>query len=280
MYIKLYNDSAFAVICGAMRKDTVFALREIDGIGIANKNFTVISLYNEAGRQTINTRDEERYVTLSVDARCGEDFQSDFETLTAVLDGEFTMEIHTDISRKITARCENFAIGARHGIFRELTMQFVCDFPYFTDLFPTVKSVHSRENLVNLKTKPPAVLTKRTSNADIGYEGGVKTAPTFEVDIISDGCESIVIKNETHNEKIQLDYAAEKGEKITLNLAEGTVFSSDGADLAEYLSNDTFLEDFYLHPGENRINVTCGGDSLACAVSCSYLNRYREGAWV
>lgn len=280
MKIKLYNKSKSVTLGGSMNSATPFAVREIEGLGLTDKKFTAITLYGEPGRITTNVHDEARAVTISADARCGDDFQKDFATLTDILDGEFTMEIHAKSARKINARCEAFSIGRRHGQYREFTMQFLCDFPYFTDLEPTVKGVHNRTNLITTQTVLPAMFTSRTSNADIGYEGGVKTAPTFIVEILSSGSSGIIIENATHGEKITLNYNADLGEIITINLADGTVANADGDDLCEYISNDTFLEEFYLHPGENRIKVTNISTSSTCSVRCEYMNRYREGVWI
>lgn len=280
MKIKLYNNSKTVTLSGSMTADTPFAVREIDGLGLTDKKFTAITLYGEPGRQTTNVHDEARVITVSADARCGDDFQKDFADLTAILDGEFTVEIHGKTARKINARCEAFSIGRRHGRYCEFTMQFVCDFPYFTDLVPTVKGVHNRTDLITTQTVLPAVFTSRTSNADIGYEGGVKTAPVFIVEILSAGSSGVKIENVTHGEKITLNYNAALGEVITIDLESGEVKNSDGDDLTEYISNDTFLEDFYLYPGENRINVTNNSSSSACTVRCRYMNRYREGVWI
>lgn len=119
--------------------------------------------------------------------------------------------------------------------------------------------------------------TSTWGTASITYLGTWYSYPTFTV---TGPFTSVYFSHDNLGVAVQLNYAAEAGETITVNLEERTVTDANGVDLFGYLSSLTNLIGFRLEPdpvvsgGVNTISVQLAGNDGSNIVTMSYRTRW------
>ena len=89
----------------------------------------------------------------------------------------------------------------------------------------------------------------------------------------------IAIENKTTGQTVKLVTGTEKNEVITVNIENRKVTSSFRENITHLISDDTFLNRFWLAPGKNLIEVRHGNVGEHISVVCSYYSNYREGIY-
>lgn len=125
----------------------------------------------------------------------------------------------------------------------------------------------------------PFVLGASYGTTNITYAGTWEEYPTITVTGPASG---IYIENTTTGKKLRLDYMVSLGETVTFVLTydHKSVTSSTGADLSEFLSDDSDLGEFALQydpivaGGINTIVVYTIGATAGTTFVFTYYNRY------
>lgn len=279
MRIKLYNSAGSVILEGRPEGEASFGITAVEGLGLPEKRFDTVTYAGMPGHETVNCRAEPRTITISADIPGSRRYLKKYAQLMTILDDECTIEISDGtMRRKINGRCCEFVQGELYGEYRTYVIQFICDYPYFTDLSQTETNIYRRIDMIDDGFILPGVLTKRISEGDIGYLGSTPTAPIFEIEVISAAAdmEEILIENTIHGEFIRIYCDTDINKKITVDLENGRITDSAGNDLMGCISDDSFLDEFHLHPGSNCIKVTNSGSDTAMRVTCRYTNKYLE----
>lgn len=82
--------------------------------------------------------------------------------------------------------------------------------------------------------------------------------------------------NETVGAKIELSRVFNEGDEIFIDTKNAKITDKNGNSLISCMSDDTYLSEFVLKRGENRISVTSSEQTSDLKVYCIYQNRYLE----
>jgi hypothetical protein len=119
----------------------------------------------------------------------------------------------------------------------------------------------------------PITFASFGNTVTVNYEGTWIEYPTI---VITGPLSATEIINLTKGDRIGLTYNIPAGRYITIDLSYGTksVLLDDGTNLIGYVSSNSDLATFHLHPGDNVIRVIGTGSSLATNVSINWYSRY------
>ena len=281
---------------------------EADGLGLAGKSFNTASYPSGVGQKTLSETVGARSITIQCDVSSisgydGVTRNNRWEISKALkilnLPGKLLIR-DGQRTRKIDARCTEAVQGTRHGGYTVFAMQFVCDYPYFEDRETKTIPIFKIENLIGvgmrwyldgdgiLRKVPiaegtftlPCIFSCRTSEASILNIGDVDAEPIIRITVqgeVKTGDEAgvLIIKNETTEQQLELLCDAKDGDVITINIPERKIYRQKTENLISYLSPSSFLSDFWLAKGENRISVI-NNVSMSCIVECEFSNKYLE----
>lgn len=284
MFIKFYNDTGSITFGGKSTDASPFKLIAAEGLTPASKTFTAAEFSGMPGQITTETRVRARIITLSGDFPAEKGDVTLYSNLLRILDSEGWLCIYSnDMKRKIKCICSDFAEGERKGAFVPFVIQFTCDNPYFEDFEPVKRYIFKRTDNINSSFKLPGIFTGRISKGDILYTGSAKAEPIIKIrefsSQISQTAGGIEIYNNTHGEFIKLIYTPENDEEITIDIANRKIYNNKGENLIMYMSNDTYLDEFALYPGENEIEVINNDGENALIVTCEFANKYIEAVF-
>lgn len=242
-------------------------LLKINGLGLPEKETQTINFSGQPGQTTVAVRDRPRTITMSIDFYGNADAAL---RLYRILYHEVEITILSGtIRRKIKGRCisqTDIESIIFHNMYKT-TVQFICDDPYFHDVFDTEISINVREDkfpnllengawYINL----PAVSTQRTNIAGVLNRGGVNVYPVIKIynntlDSTTGTSSGVEIKNNTTGAIIEIVRDMKPGENITVDLPNRTIFSSIDGSIINYISDNTVLSSFYLIPGNNNVEI-------------------------
>lgn len=269
-----------------------FRCKAISGLGLAKKEFNTIEYVGENGQDTISEKDLARTITIKGDLLGA---QYELSQLAQVLyyEGQLKMQFGNK-KRMIKCRCNELGEPERRGIYNEIVIQFICDDPEFTDFDQFMVSLFTREDLISSPFTFTAgsglVFTKRINGADITNNGDLKTFPVFYIyndssestETLNEQKDGILIENTTTGQKIELNYAARPDEEIIIDIENRSIkgiYNGTTTNLINYISNDTFLNKFWIDPGKNTIQITNYNTDQSITVECQYTNRYIEAVY-
>lgn len=283
MLIKFYNDTGSVVFGGKSSDVTSFRLTEAEGFSPPQKAFSTAEIPGMPGQVTTEARVGARVITLSGDFLLSGENIKIYERLLRILDSEGWLCVYSGgKKRKIKAMCSDFAEGERNGRFVSFAVQFTCDCPFFEDFEQMTKYIFKRTDRIDSEFTLPGIFTDRISKGDILYGGSAKSEPIICIknlsDLKADTTDNIEIRNNTHGESIKLVYTPKKDEVITVDIAERRIYNDRGENLLFCMSEDTYLDEFALYPGENEIEVIGSGYG-EFTVSCTFSNKYIEAVF-
>lgn len=260
----------------------------LNGLGMPQKTFHTVNYAGLPGQHTLGERAEARVITISGDLCCGMDpstgaplsLREQLREGIRVLNASGWLTVHTGWQAKeqrtIYARCTSFEPGARTGTFAPFVLQFTCDSPYFQDGHTTQVGVYSRTDLVQLPFVLPAegiVCTARTTRTVVRNTGDLDTQPTFVCSALGNLISNdVTIYNHTTGQSLSLEGTPVQAGDVTIDLAAGRVYDQTGQNYSCYLSDGSYLSDFWLQTGDNDIEVLCAFPFAAC----HYTNQYLE----
>lgn len=238
----------------------LFNVTSLSGFEMPPREFKTVTFAGENGITTIGKRDTARTLTIAGDLWGGQD-----DILRAIkafyYDGELICIFGSNMRRKISVKCstlEDFKRYAKSGI-SSFAVQFIADYPYFTDMYKTTVPIYSLKNLVTDTFTLPCVFTERKSSADILNRGDKYVYPTIimkNTGTATSGGGGIIIKNDRTGAQISLpDYITEENEVITTELAERKITSSIHGNITPEIGDNTNMAEFYLEPGVNHLSL-------------------------
>lgn len=282
--IEFKNEKGIVKMGGGTSNDVFMRITAVDGLTLPGKTYTTAKYINQPGQITTATAVNARTITISGDAVVDSEFQAKYANVMTVLNDEGYLIINIgSISRKIKCKCADFANGERNGAYQLMTMQFICDYPYFEDVLNTVVGVFSVVPLFGVDFTYEGMFSTKTTGGVIEYKGNVETEPTFYVTVenATDTSENygLYLHNKTTGEEIKLKYKPKTGEYITIDVANRKIYNSEGANLIKYITDDTFLDGFHLIPGSNDIEIYNYATSDNLIIACEYSCRYLEAVY-
>lgn len=271
---------------GSGKRGEGFFIKSVSGLGPIEKEHTTLSYANLPGQTLIGERERERVVTVSADVCSQNNVKKLYSHLVDVLYNPGKLKVFSGGQfRKIDCRCSLFAEPERQGKgIMSIRIQLTCDQPYFTDEETQQVTVFSRNDLVQNTFTLPCIFTERTTGVVMVNQGRVPAEPVFSVyniglgEGVTEPLEDygILFKNERTGQMLKLLCYTEPGEKITINIPERKVESSLKGNLLSCLSPESYLSNFYLEPGENRIEVLNLNQGEEINVLMHYENHYIE----
>lgn len=290
--LKLYNDFG----CINMGKSYNYKIRNISGLEAVNKSFNVITYSEEDGQETQSFVTGSRAITIAgtIKAKGGillEDLKRSMLRIMHHL--PLSLEVHTHrVSRKIKVNQVVYEAGDTFGnLFAEFTMQLICDKPWFHDLNPTVIDMSEYIDLITptaggIVDLPAVWSTRGTSNMKIINSGDEISRPTIRMFAIRslldtpEGDTHITLKNASTNQFITLEnYKPVPGETISIDTYDRTVVSSVNGRIDKWLSDDSFLSDFWLKLGDNIVSIENTNTDINFATQLEYENNYAEATY-
>jgi hypothetical protein len=229
-----------------------------DGLDYISPEYQSEVYVNENGKVTTSKYIPARVITLQIliDSRN----KLITENAIKVLSRGGTLIIqHDDKVRKIDCQCANFARGERNQAFTIRSLQFECDKVNFEDLYPTKETLFELVNHLSGNFTLPFTPTTLTTEKDIYNLGYLVVQPIIY--ITNTGTAQGVqppeygfeVLNQTHNQKIRLNYHTTLNEVIKIDIYNREIISSLGTNLINYISSDTDLEAFFYDLGVNHI---------------------------
>ena len=284
MQIELKNEKGSFCIGGGSHP--VARLDAIEGIGVVAKVPETVIFEGQPGRTTIDIRDAERTITLSFD------FYSDeyeVKRLYNIISHPVQLCFFLRNSRrKITGRLMNAtdASGIIYHCWYRIVLQFVCDDPYFHDLYDTESGISAIiNNLPNANENGesyiqlPAVATERINSGVVINKGDTKVYPVIELynhktEEDSPEVYGLTIANQTTGAVIELEYSMAPAEKITIDLIKRKITSSLAGNITNCISDNTFLASFFLTEGENKVSFETLNSNDNIVVKMYHNNNY------
>lgn len=269
-----YTSNAGSVVMSGDGKEK-FALCEIDGMDLMNKERNLVRFYNTHGYKASNAFYGQRVITVSGDVKNTD--EDEIRRAIDVFSETGTLKIERDSEkREIVVDDICFKLVQNNGMYKKFCLQLTCDSPFFTECKDIFAGAYARENLITQETVLPAMFSKRTGGGNVVNTGNVRSEPKFIIECIDDTDEegNIVVENQTIGCKIQINYTAKKGEIITVDIKERTITSSIAGDITYALDPKSFLCDMYLEKGNNYINAVADYGNRNCNVYLVFRNNY------
>lgn len=251
----------------------------LSGLGNPEKKYNTVTFAGKPGQKTLSSVAQARTIVISGDITGG---RKTVEHMLRVLDepGRLVVEFG-DKKRQIYCNQVDFSDGVRHGGYTSFVLTLIADGVYFTDVQPTEMAVFKREDLLCDDIVFPCLFTRKNTDATVENLGEVNVEPVIYIYNFNDngdaGAGRIVIENITTGQKIQLETGMEENETITVDIANRRVTSTGRGNITNLISDDTFLNRFWLCPGINILKAHHDNIGEEISVVCSYYSNYREG---
>jgi hypothetical protein len=270
------------VLSGTGQGDLRICKAEGFGPTMTEYNFAVYAGYD--GQETLSSRATARSITLALEALGKNAVKAVRDVLRIFSQGGMLYIQNEDLNRRIY--CSQVQIPditrVLRGQIATFAVQFVCDSPFFEDAADTAVQLYKRTKLLSTPFTLPAMLGEIVLGNNIEIKGAVSVEPVISIYYPKalKGVESIILTNETTGKRVQLDYAPQADDTVTIDIKNRKITSSVGGNLINYLSKDTFLGDFVLARGINVISVNVGDVTSGFTIECRYNNLYNEAVIV
>lgn len=256
---------------------------DIAGIGLPSKETQSVVFAGQSGRTVTDIRDVERTITIGFDFYGG---VHEIEKLYKCIYHPVEIQFFTGSSRrKISGRCVA-ATDIEKIIYHrwsKLVLQFVCDDPYFRDLYPEKIGIAAiTDKLPNVYedgewyVSLPAVATERVNSRAVRNYGDTVIYPVIRLynnkEVAATG--NITVTNETTGKAITLEYLMSANEEVTVDIPRRTITSDVSGDITNYISDDTALGDFFLAIGENTLSAASSGETDDIIAELEFYNNY------
>ncbi len=280
----------------------------IEGLGVPSKEYKTLSYVGYDGAFTVSEKKKSRAITVKFDVSSCDHIQYEISRIMRILDKGGTLKLQCgSVRKKIEVSQVIVSEPADNRVFRTMTVQFVCDSPFFNDYDDTEKLCYDVEGQIigteeggwNIGTADaPVVWGGAINDKIIINSGDYKVEPTFIITVSGSGSSGFEIlkvskyysTGDTDDENVlqRLKFTCSlcNGEVITVNL-DGRhengrfVRSSKQGSLINYRSADTSLSKFWLDVGENRIATRkLNSDAeLNIVIKMIYNNNYAEAVY-
>lgn len=254
----------------------------LSGFGNPDRNYNAVTFAGRDGQKTLSSVAQARTLIISGDIKFHN--RETVEYIMKVLDGEGTLYLDFDgKKRKIYCSQVSFADGERKGGFMKFVLTLKADNVYFNDTEPTETAVFKRSEMLDGDIVFPCIFTKNISEATVMNYGEADVEPIIKIynfhDEGKDSADGIVVENLTTGQKIHIVTGMDENEVITVDIANRRVTSSVRGNIIHMISDDTYLNRFWLVPGKNVLRAEHGNVGEEISVVCSYSSNYREGIY-
>ena len=297
MFRVLYESTAGQIEFGG-GDSKIANLTELSGIGIPDRKYNTIDYTGQPGQKTTDRKDSARIITLAGDLYGG---QTELENFLDIVYADGTLYFEFD-TQKRRIPCKFYAMSdVKRSAGCDVipfAVQFIADYPYFLDYEDVVAYVFRLEdlwpNLKGSKNKPIVSLTTVDSGMatrrikELEFEmGGIRGVyPTLYIENLSESTSSttwtvtVTLSESDGTERavIELPDRVYPGETIKFDLKHRQIESTRSGDITNTITDRTFLSDFILKPGYNKITLTCQtSDTLSAWVV--YSPEYISTEW-
>lgn len=271
--------------------DAVWRIIRIVGLNLAPKLLGSVKYAGVDGCDTICETVSSRTITISGDIRNNRQLQREIGRSARIFSRKGTLYLTLGGKRrKIDCRVLQFDADSRNGAAAPFVLQLLADDPAFLDIEPTCVAVFSRKDRIASPFKLPMIFSQRISEADLFNMGDIKAEPVFYLrNPIGGGAsrdgempingEYTIICNTTTNQKIQLTTCVLFGELVTVDIPNRIITSDMRGNMLRYITNDTFLGDFWLQTGINHIQADTSVSGHSMSVVCEFVNRFVEATY-
>lgn len=251
----------------------------LSGFGNPARIYNAVNFAGKDGQKTLSSVVETRTMVISGDIRYKS--RDELENVLRVFDGAGTLYLDFDgKKRKIECNQVHMEDGERNGSYMKFVLTMKADGVYFNDVFPTEISVFERQEMLDGEIVFPCIFTKKTTEANAENFGEVAVEPVIMIYNLQPGEEQdggVVVENLTTGQKLELNCTMEENEVIIIDIPARKVTSSTRGNIIHFISDDTYLNKFYLRPGKNFLRASHGNRGEEISVVCCYSSNYREG---
>ena len=147
-------------------KQSPWRLISIKGLNIPEKSHSVVRYGNFGGQQTVFSVPDARIITISGDFY-SENIGAELCNALRIFNSSGTLSVISgDKQRLIKCSQITFEEIERKRCYLRFALQFVCDNPYFNDLFPNVTGIFERKGSLKNSFTLPCSFSTRNSNKD------------------------------------------------------------------------------------------------------------------
>lgn len=256
----------------------------VEGLGLVTREYNAAVYSGYDGQETISSRAAARSITIAVEG-IGRDMVKAVRNALEVFGQSGMLYIENEhLSRRIYCSQVQIPDVTRvlRGQIAAFAVQFLCDSPFFEDFEDTFVPLYSRKKLLETPFTLPEMFGKMIIGGSIEIKGSVSVEPVITMyypEVIEDA-ESIVVTNKTTGKSIQLEYAPQKDDTVTVDIKNRRITSSINGNIINCLSDGTFLGDFVFERGVNVVSVSVGDVTSGFTIECKYNNLYSEAVIV
>lgn len=254
----------------------------LSGLGNPEKKYNTVTFAGKNGQKTLSSVKNPRTIVISGDIRSKD--RSLPEKMLKILDrpGTLTLDFG-DKKRKIFCNQVDISEGTRYGSYMNFVLTLTADDVYFTDIQMTETALFIRLDMLSGDIVFPCMFTKKITEAEVENRGEENSEPVIYIynfnNDVNENAGGILIENQTTGQKIKLETGMEENEVITIDITNRKIESSDRGNITHLISNDTFLNRFWLAPGINRLKAEHGNTGEEISVICKHYSNYREGIY-
>lgn len=252
-------------------------ISRINGFDMPSPNYEEVTYAGENGTTTTGKTDLPRIMTITGDFYGGQKERN--KVLKAFY---YPGELYCDFGktkRKISCKCtncddiENYYNSGINGF----TVQFQADYPYFSDYYDTMVSLASYVNRVTDTFTLPCVFTELKTYGNVENRGDMICYPVITLSTPYEptlDTQILCISNDTTGANIKLNYRMQKDEIITVDLSTRRIDSNVSGNITNSMTDDTYLDKFYLEPGENLLRFSSSDKRQLITAYVTFNNLY------
>lgn len=267
-------------ICFSGGGNSPLRITAINGLSLAEREYTSVSYANYDGQETVSARFLPRTITVSGDisSDCARDILSNM--INVLADGGYLYITDRNVRRRIFCNQTIFPDAERilRGRLASFAVQFICDNPFFEDADDTEVALYTRTKNLASPFALPTMFGETVAGATLFVDGRGEIEPIITLHFsknIESGSD-IIISNITTGETIELKHSPVMGEVITIDIKNRTAVSTVSGNVLKSLTDESFLGRFVLEAGRNEISVSAGAVTLGITVKCTYNNKFLE----
>jgi len=265
---------------------TRWRLKEIEGLGLCEKNETVVTYPGIDGSELISAATEKRTIIMSGDIILKDKGINELSNAVRIFNKSGTLKIWSGHKkRKIECRCSYFRAEKRdkQGHIQPFVIQFTADNPFFEDFEKQKISLFYREDLIEDSFTLPCEFSRRVSRVNIINSGDTASMPKVYIFCEREGDgEEIRLINHTTGKSFSLSYAMTEGEEICIDFENRKITSNikneanNYGNLLPFMPSDSFLSEFFLDTGVNDVEMFSMGADAKTSAYCIYGAKYIE----
>ena len=203
-------------------------IQDIQGLAPVEYEYNMITYRDEDGQESVSARALSRAITFTFDI-IGSSAASDIRGILKTLRQPNYLYIADDMSgivRRIYCRQATISDPTRvlRGQIGTITVQYVCDNPFFEDINETVRVVYGREKNITTPFTLPRAFAVLNNGTTITNSGDTKVEPIYTIECNETISGTTYIDLFVGDNSIRInDYQATVGDVITIDVKERSV---------------------------------------------------------